>query len=76
MSTTCTDKGSGFDDPVHLNGMWTYWFLEYTLIGQFDGYASMEEVYAYVYPIYMEELFRPIDEPWEFDGDTETPFYL
>ena len=76
MALTCTDKGSGFDDPVHLNGMWTYWFLEYTLIGEFGGTASMEETFAFAHAIYLDEMFRPIDEPMEFDGTPEIPFYL
>ncbi len=76
MATTCTDNGFGWDDPVHQNGKWTYFFLEYALIGELGGIASMEETFAIAYPAYIEEIHRPGDVPMEFDGSPETLFYL
>ncbi|MGC9779448.1 MAG: caspase family protein [Candidatus Heimdallarchaeota archaeon] len=76
MATTCTDNGFGWDDPVHQNGKWTYFFLEYALIGELGGKASMEEAFAVAYPAYLEEIHRPGDVPMEFDGSPDTLFYL
>ncbi len=76
MATTCTENGFGWDDPVHLNGKWTYFFLEYALIGILGGTASMEEAFAVAYPAYLEEIHRPGDVLEEFDGSSDTLFYL
>ncbi|MHA1214846.1 MAG: caspase family protein [Candidatus Hodarchaeales archaeon] len=72
MTTTCTDDGYGYDDSTHLNGAWTYWFLEYTLIGHFGGTASMEDTFAYALGVYP---YGGGDTPQEFDGYTGL-FYL
>jgi hypothetical protein len=76
LAVTCSDNGYGYDDPEHFNGAWTYWFLEYGLIGEFGGTASMEEVFDLVYPLYIDIYRRPGDWPSEFDGSLNTPFYL
>lgn len=65
MTTTCTADGYGYDDGAHQNGAWTYWFLEYSLIGQLGGTGSMEaafDIAAGVYP------YSGDDAPMEFDG--------
>ena len=73
MATTCTADGYGYDDPSHLNGAWTYWFLEHTLIGQYGGTASMEATFAYAASVYP---FGGDDAPMEFDGNAGADFYL
>ncbi|MHA1115202.1 MAG: caspase family protein [Candidatus Heimdallarchaeaceae archaeon] len=73
MTTTCTDDGYGYDDPTHQNGAWTYYFLEYTLIGVYGGSASMEETFDSALSVYP---YDGGDTPQEFDGDTGVFFYL
>ncbi|TFG09006.1 caspase family protein [Candidatus Heimdallarchaeota archaeon] len=73
MATTCTADGYGYDDPTHLNGAWTYYFLEHTLIGVYGGTASMEATFAYASSVYP---FSGDDTPMEFDGNTGVDFYL
>jgi hypothetical protein len=73
LTTTCTDKGYGYDDASHLNGAWTYYFLEYGLIGHFGGSASMEAVFDYALAAYPYDNY---DTPQEFDGNTAAFFYL
>lgn len=76
LATTCSDNGYGYDDPLHLNGAWTYWFLEYALIGELGGSASMEEAFDLAYPLFIDIYRRPGDWPLEFDGSPNDPFYL
>ena len=76
MATTCTDNGFGWDDYVHQNGKWTYFFLEYALIGELGGTGSLEEAFAIAMPPYLLEVHRPGDTPMEFDGNLDLPFYL
>ncbi len=76
MTTTCTDNGMGYDDPIHFNGAWTYYFLEYTLIGELGGFASMEETYDAAYATYITVIHKPGDWPMEFDGQLDEAFYL
>ncbi len=73
LTTTCTDAGYGYDVPAYNNGAWTYYFLEYTLIGQFGGTASMEETFASASAIYP---FTRKDTPMQFDGNPSVAFYL
>ena len=73
LSTTCTADGYGYDDPTHLNGAWTYYFLEHTLIGQFGGTASLEATFDYASSVYPHD---GDDAPMEFDGNTAVDFYL
>ncbi|MFW9993694.1 MAG: caspase domain-containing protein [Candidatus Odinarchaeota archaeon] len=72
MATTCTADGYGYDVPAYNNGAWTYFFLEYSLIGHFGGYASMEEVFDYATANYP---YDRDDTPQEFDSSID-PFYL
>jgi hypothetical protein len=73
MATTCTADGYGYDVPAYLNGAWTYFFLEYSLIGAFGGTASLEATFDYALAAYP---YGGDDTPQEFDGDTSTDFYL
>jgi hypothetical protein len=73
LTTTCTDDGYGYDMTAYENGAWTYYFLEYTLIGQLGGTASMEATFDYASSVYP---FDGGDTPQEFDGNTAIDFYL
>jgi hypothetical protein len=75
VATTCTQNGYGWDSPTHQNGLWTYYYLEYSWLSHFGGSAtvSMEDVFAYAHAGYP---YGGGDEPQEFDGNTSSPFYL
>ncbi len=73
MATSCTADGYGYDDSSHLNGAFTYWFLEYTLQGIYGGTASMEATFDYTLSVYP---YGGDDTPMEFDGNTGVDFYL
>ncbi|MCF2143097.1 MAG: caspase family protein [Candidatus Heimdallarchaeota archaeon] len=75
LTTTCTEKGYGYDMSEYENGAWTYFFLEYSWIGHYDGSMaiSMEDIFAYALANYP---YGGNDTPQEFDGDTSNPFYL
>ncbi len=73
LTTTCTDDGYGYDMTAYANGAWTYFFLEYTLIGHFGGTASMEATFDYAFSVYP---FDGGDAPQEFDGNSGIDFYL
>jgi hypothetical protein len=75
LTTTCTANGYGYDDSSHLNGAWTYYFLEYTWINHYGGSpgTSMETVFTYAHSVYP---YGGGDEPQQYDGDTANAFYL
>ncbi|MCR8500969.1 MAG: caspase family protein [Candidatus Korarchaeota archaeon] len=75
LTTTCTEKGYGYDDPNHKNGAWTYYFLEYSWIGKYGGSpdVALEDVYAYAKSAYP---YGGNDAPQQFDGNPNSPFYL
>jgi hypothetical protein len=74
-TTTCSDSGYGYDDSAHQNGMWTYWFLEAGLIGQFGSSASttMEACFDWASANYNHSGG---DAPMEFDGSSSSSFTL
>ncbi|MBK5115254.1 MAG: carboxypeptidase regulatory-like domain-containing protein [Candidatus Heimdallarchaeota archaeon] len=74
VATTCTKDGYGYDSPTHSNGLWTYYFLEYSWIDNYSGSrsTSMETVFDYAlsnYPLGGD------DTPQEHDGSASS-FYL
>ena len=73
LTTTCTDDGYGYDMTAYANGAWTYYFLEYTLIGHFGGTASLEATFDYASAVYP---FDGGDTPQEFDGNSTADFVL
>ena len=75
MTTTCTQNGYGYDDSSHLNGAWTYYFLEYGLISHFGSSTSttMEACFTYSLAAYP---YSGGDTPQKFDGNTSTGFTL
>lgn len=74
-TTTCTLNGYGYDDPNSKNGMWTYYFLEYSWIGYYGGSpdVALENVFSYAKNAYPK---TGNDAPQQFDGNTSSPFYL
>jgi hypothetical protein len=76
-STTCTENGYGYDDSSHLNGMWTYWFCEAGLIGNFnsDPNTAMEDCFVWAANNYPKQPPSG-DAPMEFDGDSSSPFVI
>ena len=74
-TTTCTEDGYGYDDPTHNNGMWTYWFLEAGLIGNFGSSPSttMEQCFDWALSNYPK---GGGDTPEEYDGNTGASFTI
>lgn len=74
-TTTCTEKGFGYDVPTYKNGAWTYYFLEYSWIGKYGGSAdaALENVYATAKSVYP---YKGISAPQQFDGNLNSSFYL
>ena len=75
LTTTCTEKGYGYDDSEHQNGMWTYYFLEFSWIDHFGGdpTVALEDVFAYAVANYP---MKGVDTPQEFDGNPNEPFIV
>ncbi len=75
MTTTCTDDGYGYDDPSHLNGAWTYYFLEYGLVNHYGSNPNtlMEDCFDYALNTYPH---GGGDTPQEYDGNTSVGFRL
>ncbi len=76
FASTCDIMGMGWDAGEYSNGLWTYFFLEYTLIQIFDSdpQTEMEIAFdiaadAYPYP-------RGAHHPQEYDGDPLSSFLL
>jgi hypothetical protein len=67
MTTTCTENGYGWDSYAHQNGLWTYYFLEYSLINHFgtDPETAMEDAFTYAHAGYP---YGGGDEPQECDN--------
>jgi len=65
--TTCTEDGYGYDSSTYDNGLWTYYFLEYSWIDHYGGspYYSLETIFDYSHDNYPKSGG---DEPQEFDG--------
>ena len=75
MTTTCTDDGYGYDDPSHLNGAWTYYFLEYGLVNHYGSNPNtlMESCFDYALAAYPH---GGGDTPQEYDGNSGVGFKL
>ena len=76
FAAACTEKGLGWDAPQFNNGLWTYYFLEYTLIDYFGSKprTTMEEAFAYAkanFPYHTGVMI-----PEEYDGDLDHVFLL
>jgi len=64
MTTTCTADGYGYDVPTFLNGMWTYYYLERTLIGM--GYTNLHDAFVVAHADAVADGYDGVDEPMEF----------
>jgi hypothetical protein len=76
-TTTCTEDGYGWDVPSYSNGMWTYYFLDYSWQSHYGGDAgdNMEKVFDYAHDAAVAAGYDGGDEPQEFDGSSSL-FYL
>ncbi|MFX0091503.1 MAG: Ig-like domain-containing protein [Candidatus Hodarchaeota archaeon] len=74
-TTTCTEDGYGWDSGANQNGLWTYYFLDYSWQSYYGGDAgdNMEKIFTYAHDNYP---YGGGDEPQEFDGDSGAYFYL
>ena len=74
-TTTCTDSGGGEDSSTYQNGLWTYFFLEYSWQNHFGGYPyySMEQIFDYAHAAYPN---TGIHDSQEFDGNPSSFFRL
>jgi len=75
LTTTCTYRGYGYDEPAYKNGAWTYFFLEYTWINHYGAapHTTMETIFSYAKAHYP---YGGRDAPQQYDGDTTNAFYL
>ncbi len=76
VAVTCDIMGMGWDAGEYSNGLWTYFFLEYTLIGVFDSdpRIDMESVFLIAESVY--PFAGGAHHPQEYDGDPINPFML
>ncbi len=74
VTTTCTAKGYGYDEPAYENGAWTYWFLDAGLIQGGSGQLDMEGNFDWAYSYYTH--MGRNDRPQEWDEDGSNLFYL
>ncbi len=76
FAAACTAKGLGWDAPQFNNGLWTYYFLEFTLIDYFDSKprTTMEEAFAYATANF--PYHTGVMTPEEYDGNLDSTFLL
>ncbi|TFG28839.1 caspase family protein [Candidatus Thorarchaeota archaeon] len=76
FASTCDIMGMGWDVGEYQNGMWTYFFLEYTLIGIFgsEPRTAMESVFDIAQAVYPYP--KGAHHPQEYDGDLNNTFLL
>ncbi|MFX0016843.1 MAG: caspase family protein [Promethearchaeota archaeon] len=79
-ATTCTDSGHGYDNGDYHNGLWTYYFLDFSWQQEYGGNPgySLETIFDYAHEYYSDEEQPeyPEDEPQEFDGNPSYSFYI
>lgn len=76
FASTCDIMGMGWDAAEYNNGLWTYFFLEYTLIDAFDSDPRTEMETAFIYAAADYPYPRGAHHPQEYDGNPDKPFYL
>ncbi len=76
LAAACTDKGMGWDAYAYENGLWTYFFLEYTLVNYFESHpkTTMERAFAYALSYY--QYHTGVMVPEEYDGNLDQFFVL
>jgi hypothetical protein len=75
FASTCTERGMGWDAGAYSNGLWTYFFLEYTLIDHFDSDPKTEMEVAFIYAELAYPYQMGAHHPEAYDGATR-PFLL
>ena len=76
FASTCDIMGMGWDAGEYQNGMWTYFFLEYTLIDIFDSDPRTELEIAFDIAAAAYPFPRGAHHPQEYDGDPVNTFLL
>jgi len=76
FASTCDIMGMGWDAGEFQNGMWTYFFLEYTLIGIFDSDPRTEMEIAFEIAAASYPFSGGAHHPQEYDGDLNHSFLL
>ncbi len=76
LAATCDIMGMGWDAGEFSNGLWTYFFLEYTLIGAFDSDPGTEMEVAFEYAADAYPYPRGAHHPQEYDGNLAEAFIL
>ena len=74
VTTTCTSRGYGYDEPAYENGAWTYWFLDAGLIQELSDHIDMEGNFDWAYDNYTHKGKN--DRPQEWDENLMELFYL
>lgn len=76
FGAACTDKGLGWDAGEYSNGLWTYFFLEFTLVDHFNSNpkTTMEEAFDYVLDYFFYEFGVMVPE--QYDGNPHKSFIL
>lgn len=76
LAATCDVMGMGWDAGEYSNGMWTYFFLEYALIGVFDSdpHTEMEAAFLVAESVY--PFPQGAHHPQAYDGDLDHSFFL
>ena len=76
FAAACTAKGMGWDAPQFNNGLWTYYFLEFTLIDYFNSKprTSMEDAFSYALANF--PYHTGVMVPEEYDGNIDQIFLL
>ena len=76
FASTCDIMGMGWDAAEYNNGLWTYFFLEYSLIDAFDSDPRTAMETAFVYATADYPYPRGAHHPQEYDGNPDKPFLL
>lgn len=76
FASTCDIMGMGWDAGEYSNGMWTYFFLDYSLIQTFDSDPRTELELAFDIATAVYPYPRGAHHPQEYDGDPNSAFQL
>jgi hypothetical protein len=76
FGAACAEQGMGWDAPEFKNGLWTYYFLEFTLVDHFNSNSktTMEEAFVYALAYFSYEFGVMV--PQEYDGNLNKLFLL
>ncbi len=76
FGAACAEQGMGWDAYEFNNGLWTYYFLEFTLVDHFNSSpkTTMEEAFNYALANFSFKFGVMVPE--EYDGDSHKLFIL